>query len=261
MTQRSRTYLFEGPFSNGERPDQNAFNDVWDSFINYEDDPISLEDSNYVFDNAIRVGSTSDDTNGTIRFFGGVFEFREGNNWRPLGDPGSGGVFAPISNGPNVAYNGGNVGIGTGDATPTDYLFEVRIGVNNGVANQVRMGSAVIHDRSTGTSADRAHFSHFERANDTEYALRQRADGDVNINAPLTETIRFTQNGNLVRMQIEDDTGNVVIGGTVSNTNQNNHPNANLFINGEIVMVNGSEVMNIRELLNELDSRVSALGG
>jgi hypothetical protein len=224
MPQRTRNFFFTGPFSNGQRPDENDFNDVWESFINYQDDPISLDsDNNYVLSNAVRIGNTTGDNPGTIRFNGTIFEFRESGGWLPLG-AGGGGVFEPIDGSDNVAYNDGNVGINTG-TTPTNYKLEVRLEDNSTeiseVANRVRLGNAAVFNQSSGNENRRACFSHHDHATDNNFALRQESSGVVNINAPVGEPIRFSIGGNDVRMEINEDgdvviEGNLIVNGTVT---------------------------------------------
>lgn len=214
MAQRTRNFLFTGPFSNGQRPDENDFNDVWESFINYQDDPITLDgNNNYVFGNAIQINDTAANVPGTIRFNGTIFEFREAAGWQPLG-AGGGGAFVPIGGGTNVAYNDGNVGINTG-ITPTDYKFQVVLANNstdiNTVANRVRIGNAAIYNQSSGSANRRAHFSHHDNANDNNFALRQENTGLVHLNAPTDRDIRLTHNGNIDRILIQATTGDVQI--------------------------------------------------
>ena len=190
MTQRSRNFLFTGPFSNGKRPNENDFNDAWDSFLNYQDDPISLDgNSNYVFANAIQVGNTLLGNNpGMIRFNGTNFEFRESAGWVTIGGGGGGGAFQTVGASTNVAYSGGNVGINTG-ATITSFLFDVNLGANAGEGNRARFGSAVIHGRSN--SGNVAYFSHQTFADDSNFALTQTQLGDVTLNASTGRTLRL----------------------------------------------------------------------
>lgn len=214
MAQRTRNFLFTGPFSNGQRPDENDFRDVWESFINYQDDPISLDsNNNYVLSNAVRIGNTTGDNPGTIRFNGTIFEFRESGGWETLGSGASGGAFQVVGTGSDIAYNDGNVGINTG-TSPTDYRFQVSIGNNDGLANQVRFGSAVIHNRTTSSNV--AYFSHQSFADDTNYALSQSALGNVNLNAPTGRSIQFSIN-NATGMTLTENSDLVVNGTTAIN--------------------------------------------
>lgn len=218
MAQRSRNFLFTGPFSNGQRPDENDFNDVWDSFVNLEDDPISLDgDNNYVITNALRVGTTTGDVPGTIRFNGTTFEFREAAAWVPLGSGGSGGAFQEISGGPDVAYSGGNVGIDTG-ASNIDFKLEVDLGLNTSEAERVRLGSAAIHTRTAAFNADEAaYFSHIGFANDTNFALSQANTGEVFLNAGASTAIRFSVDNNPFNAMSLNSDGDLTVQGDVFN--------------------------------------------
>lgn len=211
MAQRSRNFLFTGPFSNGQRPDENDFNDVWDSFINLADDPISLDgDNNYVLTNALRVGTTAGDVPGTIRFNGITFEFREAAAWVPLGS-GGGGAFQEVGGGPDVAFSAGNVGINTGGSN-VDFKLEVALGLNTSVAEQVRLGSAAIHTRTAAfLPQEAAYFSHLDFANDINYALSQANTGDVFLNARAATQIRFSVGNNSSNAMTFDSGGNLTI--------------------------------------------------
>lgn len=198
MAQRTRNFLFTGPFSNGQRPDENDFNDVWDSHINYQDDPISLDTTtgNFAFDNAIQLGDTADTAEGTIRFRAGAFEFRQGGAWQPLGGGGGGGAFQPVGGGPDVAFSGGNVGIDTGNAA-NPYKLSVDIGINTGQSERVRCGSAVLHNRqNTLSPTSAAYFSHENHANDDDFALSQALAGDVIVNAGDSGVLSFRVDNN-----------------------------------------------------------------
>lgn len=216
MSQRSRTFLFSGPFSNGQRPDENDFNDVWDSFLNYQDDPIALNtDGNYVLDNALLLGNTAADDLGAIKFNGATFEFREATGWQTLGSS-SGSLFEAVGAADDIAYNDGNVGINTGNA-PTNYKFQVALGVNSGTAEQVRFGSAVIHTRTNNSTV--AYFSHQSFANNSEFALSQEQTGFVTLNASNGRSIRFRVNNNAANQMTLASNGDLVVNGNASKTN------------------------------------------
>lgn len=209
MAQRTRNFLFTGPFSNGQRPDENDFNDVWDSHINYQDDPINLDTTtgNFAFDNAIQLGDTADTTEGTIRFRAGAFEFRQGGAWQPLGGGGGGGAFQPVGGGPNVAFSGANVGIDTGN-NPNPYKLNVDIGINTGQAERVRCGSVVLHNRqNTLSPTSAAYFSHESHANDDDFALSQTLAGEVFLNARSTQLLALRVGNNAATQVTLDQAG------------------------------------------------------
>lgn len=77
----------------------------------------------------IRVGFSSNNNAGTIRWSGSAMEYNDGTSWLPFSSGGSGGSLWSQS-GSDVFYNLGNVGIGT--ITPTNALQvsfgDVRVG-------------------------------------------------------------------------------------------------------------------------------------
>jgi hypothetical protein len=124
------------------------------------------------------------------------------------------GAFQPVGVGGAVAYTGGNVGIGSGfsTASPPTYRLEVTLAANSGTAEQVRFGNVVCSNGGAGGAfAGHAVFSHNNHASDSNYALRQGPNGDVDINAATGRPVSIRQNGNTVRLGISP-TGNVVVG-------------------------------------------------
>ncbi len=218
MNQRSRSYLRDA-FSDGKTPEGIDFADIFESFINLVEDPIKIDGNNNVnLSTALKVGTTTALETGTIRFEGGQFEFREGSEWRRLGDA-TGGAFEDLGGGNGAVYDGGNVGIGT-SGDPASHKLTVNLRNNAGPEEQVRFGNAVFHDATTGTP-NRVYLSHAnllapDPTSANVYTMRIFDDGRVDFNAPTTESIRFYQGGTQARMAIQPTTGNVVVGSATS---------------------------------------------
>jgi Chaperone of endosialidase len=123
-------------------------------------------------------------------------------------------TFMPVGAGGAVAYAGGNVGIGTtfSAASPPTYRLEINLNDNTALTEQVRFGNAVCCNGGAGTFSGYAVFSHRSHAFDSDYAIRQGPNGDVDINAAAGRVVSFRQNGTSVRMGISP-AGNVVVGG------------------------------------------------
>jgi hypothetical protein len=123
------------------------------------------------------------------------------------------GAFQPVGAAGAVAYAGGNVGIGTTftTAAPPAYSLEVNLGDNTAVAQQVRFGNAVCCNGNAGAFAGYAVFSHRNHAFDTDYAMRQGPNGNLNLNAAAGQPVSIRQNGAAIRLGISP-AGNVVVG-------------------------------------------------
>lgn len=126
------------------------------------------------------------------------------------------GAFQPVvGTGGAVAYGGGNVGIGA-SFSPTNlpaYRLEVNLAANDTATTteRVRFGNAVCCNGSAAAFAGYAVFSHRSNASDSNFALRQGPNGDVQINATAGQPITFLQSGSSVRMGITS-AGHVVVG-------------------------------------------------
>ncbi|MFK7971329.1 MAG: tail fiber domain-containing protein [Bacteroidia bacterium] len=238
MSLQSKAFL-QVQFANGARPDQEAFQDVFDSFVHKEEDlGEGLE-----LGAGVTLGDADDDAeNGTIRFRNNIFEFKYNGVWESLGT-GSGGAFAPINQAdPNVVYNGGNVGINLRANQSPQYKLEVDIDQNTAtgnVAEQVRFGNAVL-TRGRNAFANDAVFAHRDNANDDSFALSQASSGVVTVHAPAATGTTFRQiqfkQGNLARPSglALTTTGHVAV-----NSN-NTVSGANTTTNAEVFQVNGN---------------------
>jgi hypothetical protein len=125
------------------------------------------------------------------------------------------GAFQPVGVSGAVTYAGGNVGVGSGfsTASPPTHRLEVNLAANTAPTEQVRFGNAVCCNGGAGAFAGHAVFSHRSHASapDSNFALRQGPNGDVQINAAAGQPIGFLQNGNSIRMGITS-AGHVVVG-------------------------------------------------
>ncbi len=244
MTERNRLYLKQ-EFKDGERPNGEDFSDLLDSFLNLEDDGMSLDlDSNLVLSRGIKLGNSDSTTPGTLRFNGVTVELYDGSSWTQLGGGGGSSVFQSTGAAGEVAYAAGNVGIGDFSAAAPTHRFEVELGANASASDRVRFGN-VVCSNGTGGSAGDAFIYHQAMDSSTSYALRQRSSGELRINSISTQRIRFVQDGTKDRMTISK-TGNVVIGASndVDNTK------------AAVFQVNGSAFKNDGDTLWTLTSDV-----
>jgi hypothetical protein len=122
-------------------------------------------------------------------------------------------VFLPVGGAGAVSYGGGNVGIGSvfSPQNPPIRRLEVNLGANTALSEQVRFGNAVCCNGSAGAALGYAVFCHSSHASDSDYALRQGPNGDVQINAVTGQPITFLQGGNTIGMGISS-AGHVVVG-------------------------------------------------
>ncbi len=224
MTTRDRSF-FIATFHEGAKPTEENFTDLFDSFLHVNNDGLSLDaDGNLVLSRGVQLGDSNSTTPGALRFNGVDVEFFDGAAWTAVGSGSS--VFTDVGGG-DVTYAGGNVGIGTFVANPT-HALEVNLGENTGPDQRVRFGNLVCSN-GPGTGAGDAYVYHQNVDVTNAYALRQRANGEVRINAPAGRQIRFQQNDNDVRMAITTG-GNVVVG------NNNDIPGSG----GAVFQVSGS---------------------
>ncbi|MEM8612822.1 MAG: tail fiber domain-containing protein, partial [Cyanobacteria bacterium P01_H01_bin.105] len=213
MVQRTRQSLSQ-EFQDGERPSGQDFADIFDSFINIENDGVGIDNNgNVVLSTALQLGSTDVSAQaGLLRFnnANSQVEFNNGSIWQGLSS-GGGGVFQELGTSGDVSYGGGNVGIGSfTESTPPEYRFEVSLGDNTGPTEQARFGN-VVCSNGVGFFSGYAYLSHRNHTSESNYCLRQGGAGDVNINAPDGQPINILHGGNAVRLGVTR-TGNVVVG-------------------------------------------------
>ena len=219
-TQRSRSFL-EDKFEDGDRPTGTDFADLFESFINKVDDSVTLDvNNNLNVPGGITISDAVTGANGTLRFNSATqtVEVFFGGIWNPIA--GDSGAFTEVNGGPNVAFNAGNVGIGTGATTPASKLV-VPLTANSAV-QRVRLGNLIIHN-GPGTVAC---IGHATKDLNTDFALRQDAQGNTTINCSATTTQIALAVAGAPRITM-DGNGNATFGGTL-------HAVGNISSNGTI---------------------------
>lgn len=219
-TQRSRSFLAD-KFEDGDRPTGTDFADLFESFINKVDDSVTMDGNNNLNVPAgLTLSNSVTGANGTLRFNSATqaVEVFFGGIWNPVA--GASGAFTEVNGGPNVAFNNGNVGIGTGAVTPAVKL-DVPLAAN-APAQRVKFGNLIAHN-GPGTVACIAHSN---RSANTDFAVRQDASGNTTINCSGSAQITIATGG--TDRIIIDSAGNVTIGGTL-------HANGNISTNGNLV--------------------------
>lgn len=208
MAERNRAHLKQ-EFRDGERPTGGDFADLMDSFLCKLDDQISVDPNNNLnIPGGVNLGAPANGNPGTLRFNGGNVQVFNGGVWTNVG--GAAGAFIPVGGGPHVAFNGGRVGIGNFGVAPT-FKLEVELGNNTAPEDRAKFGNAVLAN-GNGVFAASAQFSHADHSGgNTNYALRQNAAGEVNLNAPAGQAISITHARTTTRILV-NGAGNVIIG-------------------------------------------------
>lgn len=211
MSERTRDIL-KPEFRDGERPSGADFADLIDSFVNKLTDGVSFDaDGNLVLVRGVRLGDSGATTPGALRFNSNQLQVFASGAWGPVsGGGGAPGAFQPVAGSPTAVAHNGNVGIGPFAAAPA-FRLDVPLGANTGTGEQVRFGNAVIAN-GTGIASASAVFSHQAHASNTAFALRQAANGTVQINAPTGQSLSLRQGGGQARLGVSG-AGNVVVGG------------------------------------------------
>lgn len=211
MSELTRTEL-RALFSNGLRPDEEAFGDLIDSFLSFRDENVDLVDEDLVLPGGLQLGDSERNEAGTMRLNGTNVQFHNGTQWVTLGAGGGESVFREAGGNGEVAYSGGNVGIGPEfESEAPTFALDVSLDENNDTGDRVRFGRAVI---SRGTGGDRNDAYLYQEGQDPGdgYALRQRANGEVFLNAPAGRRLRIGQaDSNTPAIGITTN-GNVVVG-------------------------------------------------
>lgn len=211
MSERPRDEL-RALFSNGLRPDEVAFADLFDSFLNFTDENLSVDDDDLVLPGGVALGDSDRAQAGTLRLNAGNVQFHDGADWVTLGAGGGGGAFEPAGGAGEVAYTGGNVGIGAAFASssPT-FALDVDLEENADTGDRVRFGRVVL-SRGTGSTRNDAYFYQENQDPVTEYALRQRSNGEVFLNARNGRRLRIGQNNSNTPALGITTNGRVVVG-------------------------------------------------
>jgi Chaperone of endosialidase len=243
MTERTRSNL-QQEFQDGERPSGADFADVFDSFLNKQDDGLSVDlaDHSLVLNRGLRLGDSIDNQPGTLRFNAGNLQIHNGAAFVTVGAGGAG-AFTTTPGG-NAAYSGaGRVGIGAIFAgSEPAFKLDVPLANNSGPAEQVRLGRAVVCN-GVGVQAGAAHFSHETRASATDFALRQTPSGEVSVNAPLNVPIFLLQGGSSAtpRLAVSGD-GRVLVATAAPISPA---PNSVLQVNGNAVKNQGGNLWDV----------------
>jgi hypothetical protein len=208
MSERTRDVL-RPEFKDGERPSGNDFADLIDSCVNKSSDGVTVDpDGTFAVLRGLRLGNSTVNIPGGLRFDSGQVQFNNGTSWQSIGS-GGGGAFQTIA--PSMAAFNGSVGIGAFNSTTLpSFKFEVNLAAGTAPAEQVRFGNAVISN-GTAASSNFAMFSHQSHASNSNYAIRQNTAGVVHINAPASTVVSIRQGGSSVRLGVSQG-GNVIIG-------------------------------------------------
>jgi len=216
MSEQTRDFL-KGRFKNGDRPDGGDFTDLIDSCLNKSTDGLALDgDGNLLLARGLRLGNSTANLAGGLRFNAGQLQFNNGGGWTDLTGGGGGGGFAPVGAssiffGPT---NASRVGIGSFATDPVARL-EVQLGANTGPAEQVRFGNAMCGSGGAAFGSFAVYGHQALGANVTavnaSFALRQSNTGVVHLNAAAGQVLSLRQGGNSVRLGVTTN-GNVVIG-------------------------------------------------
>lgn len=244
MANRSRSYLKE-KFEDGDRPTGEHFSDIIDSTINKVDDNVQLDvDGNLSIPAGLKLSGATNGQDGTLRFSAGLVEVSIGGVWSPISG-GSGSVFVPVGGGTDVAYSGGNVGIGT-FATNPSHKLDVPLNANTGAGEQVRLGNMIAHN---GTTNDAAYIANRASTGDQNFALKQDDQANTTVNAGSSSSLQLTQGSNVRAMvsttgniSLTPDSSVFIDGTTVIGTNTNQH---NLIVYGQAFKPGGGSFLNV----------------
>ena len=233
MAQQSRADL-KIKFSDGKRPSGGDFADILDSFINPKDDSLAKDGSgNFV----ITLGNAPDapaPDAGTLRFSAGKVQFSTGAAWQDVG-AGSGGGFQSVGGTANIAYSAGNVGINTAAAQPT-----AKLEVGLALGEQAKIGNVSVGNSAAPLNGF-VQLSHVNRANATEFALRQGPNGNVNINAPVNQKLILSKGGSQSRLSVIENGSVIVAAETdISGSGAALQVNGDLFVTGNITIGTGN---------------------
>lgn len=211
MSERSRDIL-KPEFRDGERPSGSDFADLIDSCVNKTSDGVSFDaDGNLLLNRGVRLGDSAGTAAGGLRFNSNQLQVFTGGAWVNVSGGGGGGAFQPPPTvAPTAVAHDGNVGIGNFAAAPT-FRLEVNLAANTGPGEQVRFGNVVCANGSQ-TTVGSAVFSHRNHASNANFALRQGANGSVQINAVAGQAISVSQGGGQVNFGVSAS-GRVIVGG------------------------------------------------
>lgn len=261
MSAQSRSEL-QARFANGLRPNEDDFANLFDSFLNITEDRVSVDSDDLILPGGLALGDSARAQAGTLRLNAGNVQFHDGTDWVTLGAAGSGGAFESAGAAGEVAYTGGNVGIGAAFAgsAPT-FALEVDLEENADAGDRVRFGR-VVCSRGTGSTRDDAFVYQESQDPAVGYALRQRSNGELFINAPTSRRIRIGQNDASTPSLGITTNGNVVV------ASPNNLPGGNAIpfqVNGNAGKTSGGNTWTVlsdarvKEQVRDLDAGLDEL--
>lgn len=210
MSEQSRPEL-RARFANGLRPNEEDFANLFDSFLNIVEDRVSVDSDDLILPGGLALGDSARAQAGTLRLHAGNVQFHDGVDWVTLAAAAAGGAFESAGTAGEVAYAGGNVGIGAAFASsaPT-FALEVDLGPNSDTGDRVRFGR-VVCSRGTGSTQNDAFLYQQSQDPAAGYALRQRSNGELFLNAPASRRIRITQAGSSTPAIGVSTNGNVLV--------------------------------------------------
>lgn len=172
----------QAKFQTGLKPSADDFADLFESFINFKDNFNNDDDLDLA--QGIKLGDSTSNEAGTIRWNGTAFEGHDGTGWSPLGSGGVSSVWSQT--GSDISFNTGNVGIDT-SAAPV-FLLDVAPNTDE----LVRFGNAVVGGNSNQSGS--AWFSHAGKTLATQYALIQESNGRTILNSEVSPLL-IQENG------------------------------------------------------------------
>ena len=257
MTERTRSDL-AALFDDGKRPDGQDFRDIFDSCLNKSSDGLSIDtDQTLVLARGLRLGNSAANAAGGLRFTGGQVQFNDGTGWQPIAANAAG--FTQVGASTAIAYAAGNVGIGDFATTQPTFRFEVNLRPNTSTSEQVRFGNVVCCNGAAAFGGS-AMFAHRQHASNTNYALRQAADGSVSVNSASGEHLSLRQ-GDAARLGVSV-TGQVIVGGE---NNLTGSANQALQVSGSVFKNDGNALWaftsdaRVKEDIRDLDAGLAEL--
>jgi len=261
MAERTRSDL-AALFDDGKRPDGKDFRDIFESCLNKSSDGLSIDtDQTLVLARGLRLGNSAANASGGLRFTGGQVQFNDGTGWKPIAANAAG--FTQVGASTDIAYAAGNVGIGnfatTQPPTQPTFRLEVNLGPNTSTSEQVRFGNVVCCNGAAAFGGS-AMFAHRQHASNTNYALRQAADGSVSVNSASGERLSLRQ-GDAARLGVSV-TGQVIVGGE---NNLNGSANQALQVSGSAFKNDGNanwaftSDARVKEDIRDLDAGLAEL--
>jgi hypothetical protein len=181
----------KGNFRTGDRPTQEQFYDVFDSFLNLVEDQITVDpERNLVIGGSLTLPNTSQprQEDGTIIWNGSEFQYWDSvqNQFVAFGTGGGGGLWQAGQSPNGVVVQGVNVGINTNN--PVDPL-QVEMPAPG---SRVRLGTVAVGRGSGAVLTNYAIFSHQQLRGDNQFALAQSPTGGTQMNCAPSQAITLS---------------------------------------------------------------------